>query len=105
MHIKFVFNVPTLDHIRDLKLTLSFTRTFHVITSLSLSFNYTTFCGSCQPELVLVDNAQLATRGLLDCIQLITLYPVCKGEIKFGATCRDRTYFNGSSDHRYDHIS
>jgi hypothetical protein len=25
LHIKFVFNVPTLDHIRDLKLTLSFT--------------------------------------------------------------------------------
>jgi hypothetical protein len=24
LHIKFVFNVPTLDHIRDLKLTLSF---------------------------------------------------------------------------------
>ena len=22
-----------------------------------------------------------------------------------GATCRNRTYFNGSSNHRYDHIS
>jgi len=22
-----------------------------------------------------------------------------------GATSRDRTWFNGSSDHRYDHIS
>ena len=23
----------------------------------------------------------------------------------FGAACRNRTYFNGSSNHRYDHIS
>ena len=38
LHIKFVFNVPTLDHIRDLKLTLSFTRTFHVITSFVFKF-------------------------------------------------------------------
>jgi hypothetical protein len=38
LHIKFVFNVPTLDHIRDLRLTLSFTRTFHVITSFVFKF-------------------------------------------------------------------